>query len=96
MDESFLICATIDSFNIEKQGTKSKQRSSPGSKFPDYEPIKLPSDIKVEAASKRVSQYKKKVQLNNFIIQKYIEKPLLIYKRKFDIRVWVMVSHTGK
>mmetsp|Transcript_18782 Transcript_18782/g.16627 ORF Transcript_18782/g.16627 Transcript_18782/m.16627 type:complete len:167 (+) Transcript_18782:431-931(+) len=33
---------------------------------------------------------------DNFIIQKYIERPLLIHKRKFDIRVWVMVSHTGK
>lgn len=30
------------------------------------------------------------------IIQKYIERPLLVYKRKFDIRVWVMVSSTGK
>ena len=36
------------------------------------------------------------MQMNSFIIQKYIEKPLLIHKRKFDIRVWVIVSYTGK
>ena len=28
----------------------------------------------------------------SFVIQKYLERPLLIKDRKFDIRVWVMVS----
>ena len=30
----------------------------------------------------------------NFVIQKYLEKPLLVGNRKFDIRVWVLVTHS--
>lgn len=30
----------------------------------------------------------------SFIIQKYIEKPMLIEGKKFDIRVWALLTHT--
>lgn len=36
------------------------------------------------------------VKSTSFVIQKYVEKPLLLLGRKFDIRVWVLVSQEQK
>ncbi len=32
------------------------------------------------------------IKSRTFVIQKYVEKPLLIHERKFDIRVWALVT----
>ena len=37
-----------------------------------------------------------KIRSTTFVIQKYIEKPLLINNRKFDIRVWVLLTQELK
>ncbi|CAD8142867.1 unnamed protein product [Paramecium octaurelia] len=33
------------------------------------------------------------IKSHSFVIQKYIERPALINKRKFDIRVWGLITH---
>ena len=36
------------------------------------------------------------IKSKKFVIQKYIERPLLIEQKKFDIRLYIMISNTGK
>ena len=37
-----------------------------------------------------------KIKSKQFVIQKYIEQPLLYKKKKFDIRLFILVSQSGK
>lgn len=36
---------------------------------------------------------KYEIKASYFVIQKYIEKPLLIWNWKFDIWVWMLINH---
>jgi hypothetical protein len=36
------------------------------------------------------------IKTDRFLIQKYLEKPMLILNRKFDIRMWVLVTYNLK
>ena len=44
------------------------------------------SPAKAEASSVSV------VKSHKFVVQKYIEKPMLVNDRKFDVRVWVLID----
>ena len=48
--------------------------------------------LKSPTKTSKVSGGTNKIKHNTFIIQKYIERPLLIKNRKFDIRVWVLLN----
>ena len=57
----------------------------------------MPEGIQTQntMTQKPANQFEPKYKHNSFIIQKYIERPLLIDQRKFDIRVWVFLDSRG-
>ncbi|CAI2376038.1 unnamed protein product [Moneuplotes crassus] len=53
-------------------------------------------DQKKKSSTQHPEVCSQKIKSSTFVIQKYIEKPLLINDRKFDIRVWVLLTQDLK
>lgn len=51
---------------------------------------------RIVADDKQISRSSAYIKTAKFVIQKYIERPLLFRGRKMDLRVWVMFSHENK
>ena len=59
----------------------------------EYKNEKNNKEDEEEKKDKKKMDTFKKYRTSLIILQKYIEKPLLYWKRKFDIRMWVMITH---
>jgi len=52
--------------------------------------------LRAQPKSEKAKNRAGKPRSARFVIQKYVEKPLLLHQRKFDIRMWVMLTQDSQ
>ena len=59
-----------------------------------FEAVQLTiKQLEEEKQSEDSEEELNKIRQSTLLIQKYVEAPLLYQKRKFDIRMWVLITH---
>lgn len=82
-------CSGKDEEGWKKKDQDHKKDENKDDQIEDEDEEDSPEKWK-QSASKKSKLFK--IKHNAFVIQKYIERPLLICNRKFDFRVWVLLD----
>ena len=89
----------IELFNTLEDLNRHINQYLEGDRSPKKKPQKGNNESGAESGSDEESKQNKKgppdakFKSHTFVIQKYIEHPLLVYERKFDIRAYALVTH---